>query len=114
MPFNWMPKCTEAIRKLKCLVQGDPVLMCLDHNRPFVLEVDASQYALEAVLSQWNEANRLQLVGYFSKTLIPAEQNYDVYNCELLTLVRSLEHWRHLQYSWEPLTPLRCSLITKV
>ena len=62
------------------------MLMCLDHDRPFVLEVDVSQYALGAVLSQWNEANRLQLVGYFSKTLIPAEQNYNVYNCELLAL----------------------------
>ena len=96
VPFNWTPECTEAIRKLKCLVQGDPMLMQPDHDCPSILEVNASQYALGVVLSQWNNAGKLQPVGYFSKTLIPAEQNYDVYNCELLALIRSLEHWRHL------------------
>ena len=96
VPFNWMPECTEAIKKLKQLVKGDPMLMCLDHDHPFILEVDASQYALGAVLSQQNDSEKLQPVGYFSKTLIPAEWNYDVYDHELLALVRSLEHWRHL------------------
>ena len=43
-----------------------------------------------------NEAGRLQLVRYFSKMLIPAEQNYNIYDHELLALVWSLEHWRHL------------------
>ena len=96
VPFIWTPECTKAIQTLKELVKGDPVLMCPDHNRPFTLKVDASQYALGAVLSQQNDAGRLQPVGYFSKTLIPAERNYNVYDRELLTLVRSLEHWRHL------------------
>ena len=68
-------------------MKGDPVLMRPDHDCPFILEVDASQYALEAVLSQRNDAGRLQPVGYFSKTLIPAERNYNVYDCELLVLV---------------------------
>jgi hypothetical protein len=96
VPFVWTPECTKAIQRLKELVKGDPVLMQPDHDRPFTLEVDVSQYALGAVLSQQNDAGRLQPVGYFSKMLIPAERNYNVYNRELLALVRSLEHWRHL------------------
>ena len=95
-PFIWTPECTKAIQTLKELIKGDPVLMRPDHDQPFTLEVDASQYALGAVLSQWNDAGRLQPVGHFSKTLIPAERNYDVYDRELLALVQSLEHWRHL------------------
>ena len=91
-----MLECTKAIQTLKELVKGDPVLMRPDHDRPFTLKVDVSQYTLGAVLSQRNNAGRLQPVGYFSKTLIPAERNYNVYNHELLTLVQSLEHWRHL------------------
>jgi RNase H-like domain found in reverse transcriptase len=70
--------------------------MCPNHNRPFTLKVDASQFALGAVLSQHNDQGRLQLVEYYSKTLIPAERNYDVYDQELLALVWSLEHWQHL------------------
>ena len=87
MPFVWTPECTKAIQRLKELVKGDPVLMQPDHDRPFTLEVDVSQYVLGAVLSQRNDAGRLQPVGYFSKTLIPAERNYNVYNRELLALV---------------------------
>ena len=37
-------------------------------------------------------------MGYFSKTLIPTERNYDVYDRELLALVRALKNWRHLLF----------------
>ena len=90
--FVWTPDCTNAIRKLKEIVRGNPVLMRPDHTKPFILEVDASQYTLGAVLSQKNEKGRNQPVGYFSKTLIPAECNYNIYDRELLALVRSLQH----------------------
>ena len=96
VPFEWTPACTNTIRKLKAIIRTDPILRRPDHDKPFFLEVDASQYALGAVLSQKNEWGKLQLVGYFSKTLIPAKCNYNVYNHELLALVRALENWRHL------------------
>ena len=86
-PFIWTDECTQAIRKLKQIVSSDPVLKRLDHDRPFTLECDASQYALGAVLSQRNDKEKLQPMGYYSKTLIPAERNYDVYDQELLALV---------------------------
>ena len=96
MPFEWTLACINAIRKLKAIIRTDPVLRHPDHDKPFFLEVDTSQYALGEVLSQKNERGKLQLVGYFSKMLIPAERNYDVYDRELLALVRMLENWRHL------------------
>ena len=58
--------------------------------------MDTSQYALEAILSQQNDAGKLQPVRYFLKMLTSVERNYDIYDCELLALVQSLEHWRHL------------------
>jgi hypothetical protein len=79
-PFEWTQDCTNAIRKLKDIVKGDPVLMQSDHTKEFILEVDTSQYALGAVLSQKNDKGRNQPVGYFSKILIPAKWNYDVYD----------------------------------
>jgi hypothetical protein len=51
------------------------------------MEVDASQYTLGAILSQKDEQGKLHPVGYYSKTLIPAERNYDIYDRELLALV---------------------------
>ena len=96
VPFVWMPECTQAIRTLKRIVSSDPMLRRPDHEQPFELEVDASQYALGAILYQRNDGGKLQAVGYYSQTLNPAERNYDVYDRELLAVVRVLAHWRHL------------------
>ena len=35
-------------------------------------------------------------VGFYSTTLTPAERNYDIYDLELLAIVKSLQHWRPL------------------
>jgi hypothetical protein len=44
-----------------------------DYQQQFILEVNASQYALGAILYQRNELGKLQPIGYYSKTLILAE-----------------------------------------
>ena len=93
VPFKWTPECTEAVQKLKKAITAKPVLRRPDHNKPFTMEVDASQYVLGAILSQKDKQGKLRPVGYYSKTLIPAECNYDVYDRELLALVRALQHW---------------------
>ena len=80
VPFVWTPECTQAIRTLKAIVSSNPVLWCPDHDQPFELEVDASQYALGAILYQRNNGGKLQAVGYYSQTLNPAECNYNVYD----------------------------------
>ena len=67
-----------------------------DHDQPFELEVDASQYALGAILYQRNDGGKLQAVGYYPQTLNLAECNYDVYDWELLAVIRTLTYWRHL------------------
>ena len=46
-----------------------------DFDRPFVLEPDASDVAVGAVLLQEYE-DGLHPVAYFSKKYIPAERNY--------------------------------------
>ena len=86
VPFIWTPECTKVIWKLKAAIQTGRVLMWPDYSKLFTLEVDASQYALEAILSQENDHGKLQPIEHYFKTLIPAEQNYDVYNQELLVL----------------------------
>ena len=84
VPFVWTLECTQAIHTLKAIVSSNPVLQRPNHNRPFELKVDASQYALGAILYQRNNGGKLQAVGYYLQTLNPAECNYDVYvTCRL-------------------------------
>ena len=87
----------EAIEKLKSIVASNPVLMQPDQEQPFTLEVDASAFAMGAILYQKDkQTGKLRPVGYHSQTFNPAERNYDIYDWEFLAIIRGLEHWRHL------------------
>ena len=57
-----------------------------DQKKQFEVEVNASNYAIGAVLMQRDEKNVLHPVAFFSKTMNEAQRNYDVYNKELLGL----------------------------
>jgi ribonuclease HI len=47
-----------------------------------------------AVFLQKKEDSKKHPIAYYSKTLSTAEQNYDMYNLELLAIVNALDHWR--------------------
>jgi ribonuclease HI len=61
---------------------------------PFELDIDASGFAMGAVLLQKKEDGKKHPIAYYSKTLSVAERNYDIYNLELLAIVNALDHWR--------------------
>ncbi len=63
-------------------------------DQPFELEVDVSNYAIGVTLIQQDELKRWHPVAYYSTTLSEMERNYDIYNKELLAVVKSLRHWR--------------------
>ena len=63
-------------------------------DKLFELEVDASGFAVGAVLLQRGEDNKQHPIGYYSATLIEAERNYDIYDLELLAIVKALRNWR--------------------
>ncbi len=107
-PFIWTSNCLGALETLIKVVTSQPVLVALDQDQQFKLEVDASQFALEAILWQWDPANKkkLQAVGYFSTTLNPAERNYKIYDWELLAVIHTLWHWSHLLRVTPPNLPV--------
>jgi RNase H-like domain found in reverse transcriptase len=49
-PFKWTEECMKALDTLIHLVEEDPVLQRPDYDRPFEIEVDASQYVTRAIL----------------------------------------------------------------
>ena len=89
------PAWQLAFETLKGRITQAPVLAMPDYEKPFELEVDASNYALRAVLNQQDSNNQIHPVVFYSSTLSAAERNYDVYNKELLAIHRPLKHWRH-------------------
>jgi hypothetical protein len=56
-----------------------------------MVETDASDGVVAGILLQRTAMNEpWYLVGYFSKTMSPAELNYQIYDKEMLAIVKSL------------------------
>jgi hypothetical protein len=79
-PFVWGKEQEEAMDQLAYAVSINPVLRRPNYDKPFYLEVDASQYATGAVLSQKDDRGRMQIVGSVSHSFSPAERNYDIHD----------------------------------
>jgi hypothetical protein len=92
--WSWEDRQQKAFDELKKRVTTEPVLAHPILTDPFELEVDASGFAMGAVLLQKKEDGKKHPIAYYSKTLSAAERNYDVYNLELLAIVNAMDHWR--------------------
>jgi len=92
--WEWMEEREEAFQTLKKLICEEPVLLMPKLDQPFKLKVDASNYAIGATLNQKDELEHWHPVAYYSTMLSETERNYDIYDKELLAVVKSLHHWR--------------------
>ena len=94
--FIWSPECDSAFSILKKRLTTSPVLLHPDNTKQFIVECDASNFAIGAVLSQYDEDNKLHPVAYHSRSLNNAELNYPITDKELLAIKDSFSTWRHL------------------
>uniref|UniRef100_A0A8C1UQM8 Gypsy retrotransposon integrase-like protein 1 n=1 Tax=Cyprinus carpio TaxID=7962 RepID=A0A8C1UQM8_CYPCA len=103
-PFCWSLAAQAAFDELKKRFSSAPILITPDPTRQFIVEVDASEVGVGAVLSQRSPLdNKLHPCAYFSHRLSPTERNYDIGNRELLAVRLALGEWRHwLEGSAEP------------
>ena len=94
--YPWSPGSPEqrSFEALKKAFTTAPVLAHFDPNKKTWLETDASNYITAAVLSQEDNSGRLRPVAFLSKKMSPAECNYDIYDKELMAIVRAFEEWR--------------------
>ena len=93
-PFVWNEACSKAFEELKLRVTSAPILRHFDPSRQSILETDSSDWVTGGVLSQYDDEGVLHPVAFYSKSMIPAECNYHIYNKELLAIIRCFEHWR--------------------
>ena len=67
------------------------MLRYFDRSRLAILETDSSDYVNGGVLSQKNDSGVLYLVTFYSKNLLPAECNYEIYDKEFLVIIQAFE-----------------------
>src|SRR4051812_32472196 len=68
------------------------VLAMPKDNVPFMIECNASKGTLGAILLQ-KQDNKWKPVTFLSKALNKMEQNYEIYDKELLTIMITFNEW---------------------
>ena len=96
-PFVWTPVCQEAFERLKTYLTTAPILAHPTAQDTFILDTDASNLAIGAVLSQ-RQGDQEKVIAYGSKALSKEERNYCVTRRELLAIVHFVEAYRYYLY----------------
>ncbi|CAI5459296.1 unnamed protein product [Closterium sp. Yama58-4] len=92
-PFKWDAPHQQAMEQLQTALTTAPVLILPDPDKDYVVEADASDQAVGAVLMQ-DHGNGLQPIAYLSKKLHGAELNYPIHDKEALAIVVAFKAWR--------------------
>ncbi|GFV78978.1 hypothetical protein TNCV_4347371 [Trichonephila clavipes] len=87
----------EKVSALKEALTSSPILIYPQPDKPFILDTDASNESVGAVLSQEIDGQE-RVVAYWSKCLSKPERNYCVTRKELLAIVKAIEHFHHYLY----------------
>lgn len=101
--FSWSEEQQTAFDALKTALCSSPVLATYRDSLPLRVKCDASDFALDAVLSQLQD-EKWHPLEYFSKALNSTERNYKIYDKELMAMIIALKSWR--QYLLDTETPI--------
>ena len=63
-------------------------------TKPFLVETDAFDFAIGAILSQVDDTTIMHPVAYYSWKCIEAKINYPIYDKELVAIIATFEEWR--------------------
>jgi RNase H-like domain found in reverse transcriptase len=93
--WNFDESCRLAFLTLKQAFISAPVLTHYKPGCPLVIETDASDYALAAILSQVESNGEIHPVTYLSRTFSDTELNYDTHDKELMAIYEAFKAWQH-------------------
>ena len=86
--FIWTSTHHEAFNAMKAMVAKDLMLAYPEHNKPFTIETNTSDYQLGVVIKQDGRP-----VSYYSQKLTPTQKNYTTFEKELFSIVETLREF---------------------
>ena len=88
--LSWTVDAENAFKRLKTTLSTTPVLALPDFTQPFVVETDASNLGIGAVLVQNGRH-----VAYYSHGLPQTKVPKSAYEIELFAVVMAVQKWKH-------------------
>ncbi len=92
-PLVWTDQCQFAFDRLKAKITGPDIMAYPRDDTPFILDTDACDVGIGAVLSQVQDGHE-RVISYASRSLNGAERNYCVTDKELLAIKNFVEHFK--------------------
>ena len=93
-PFKWTQECQEAFEDLKKALLGPDIMSFPKDDGLFILDTDASDETIGAVLSQV-QLGREKVIAFGSRSLGKSERNYCATDRELLALKYFVQYYKH-------------------
>jgi hypothetical protein len=91
---NWTQECESAFVKVKQALCSRPVLTLPDYDKGFIVQVDASERGLGAILCQKDQNDIECPVAYASRKLVQREQHLSTTEKECLGLVWAVDYFK--------------------
>jgi len=95
IPWKFDSFYHDTFNSLKKTFTSAPILTHWIPNAQLIMETNASDYALAAILSIVNEENEVHPVAFHSCTFTITELNYNTYDKKLLVIFEAFKIWQH-------------------
>ncbi len=89
----WESQHQQAFEALRRAMSEEPVLQGPDYQKEFVLQTDASNVGIGAVLCQFDDEDNDKPIAYFSRKLLSRERNFSAVDKECLAIVDAVRHF---------------------
>jgi len=99
--IQWGEAQQRAFQALKVYITNPPILHLPDVNRPFILQTDASNIGLGAILLQEDDSGIKYPVAFASRKLLPRETHYSTIERECLAIVWGVTKFQEYLYGTE-------------
>ena len=93
IPWKFDFSCHDTFNSLKKAFTSAPILTYWIPDTQIIVETDASDYALTAILFIVNKENEVHPVTFHSHTFTVVELNYNTHNKELLAIFEAFKIW---------------------
>ncbi len=91
--FEWIKICQKIFEELKQQMMTAFILKHFNSIRKIILKTNFLNYVNNKILFQYDDKDILHSVIFYSKNIVLAECNYEIYNKELLVIIHCLKHW---------------------
>ena len=95
IPWKFDSSCQDAFNTLKKAFISASILTYWIPDAQLIVETNALDYALTAILSIVNEDNEVHPVAFHSHTFTAVELNYNTHDKKLLAIFKAFKIWQH-------------------